>query len=129
MSSGEKRLSALQKDILIRLLTRVLGQRAAKVPPWISGPGIRLSHIRPKGVARAKSAAFSRALARLERRGLVVRNNVATGIPTGPLKGRQRVKAEEPPPRRTDHVILTPAGEDAAKRLTNSALTPDSRPG
>lgn len=110
--TGHK-LSWLQKDILCVLLAHLGGR------PQPLG-GVRVKAIRERGLTPADRAAFSRAIARLERRGLVIRSNSTSGLPAGhPRAGRVRVRIEEPAPRRTDHLILTPAGEEMAKRLTN----------
>src|SRR5262245_14440457 len=103
------RLSKPQRGILRNLLRyvehaealpgalRVYGKETVPVK-WRRGG-------RPKG--RADSAAFSRALRRLESRGLVVRTNVAGGMPSGPRKGSIRQRLDEPHGTRTDHVFLT----------------------
>jgi hypothetical protein len=66
----------------------------------------------------AACAAFSRALRRLEGRGLIVRTNVTRGMPSGHRKRCIRLLASEPHATRTDHVLLTEAGRETAKRLT-----------
>ncbi len=115
MNSPAK-LSALQKDILRCLLVHVR---------WMDGNGgralwgVSVKGLREKGVSRSDSAAFSRAVRRLEARGLLVRTSCASGLPAEHERhGYIRLKREEPAPRRADHIILTPEGEEAAKRLT-----------
>jgi hypothetical protein len=76
-------------------------------------PGFGLL-FRARGSGGADRAAYSRSLLRLECRGLVIRSNGTTGLPTGGI----RTRADQPAPRKTDHLILTPAGEELAKRLT-----------
>lgn len=56
------------------------------------------------GITPVERASDSRALARLERRGLILRQNIT----------RVRQSADEPH-RRTTHVQLTPAGRNVAK--------------
>jgi hypothetical protein len=110
------KLSELQQRILKRLLEwykhlRANPNRCHPVAVW----GVNLADFRrhesKDAVARA---VFSRALARLERRGLVLRINGAQGLPGGGI----RRSVDEPAPVRTDHLLLTPEGEEAAKRLT-----------
>lgn len=69
----------------------------------------------------ADRANVSRALQRLEARGLVIRNNDRTGI------GPARTSREQPAPSRATCVKLTPAGRTIAKRLTLADFTNVSR--
>jgi hypothetical protein len=115
------KLSRLQKDILRRLLAwyeqlRAHPVRGSPVAVW----GVRLTDFRRRDRKDASSrAAFSRALARLERRGLVLRINGTNGLPDGhPRRGSVRRSLDEPAPDRADHLLLTAEGEEAAKRLT-----------
>ena len=64
--------------------------------------------------SRADSAAYSRAVRRLEARGLVLRINRSRGDPT---TGRIRGSAREPAPGRSDCLVLTESGEEVAHRL------------
>lgn len=68
------------------------------------------------GWSPSDRATTSRALARLEKRGLVVRTNVTTGC--GPEGIARTDTTQAPPPKRTDHVILTPLGRQVAEGLT-----------
>jgi hypothetical protein len=114
------KLSALQKDILLCLLPwhEWMRENAGRLGR-MALQGVPVAIIRHKGVSRADSAAFSRALRRLETRGLVIRTNVRTGSPVGDEEyGPVRLQLDEPVPKRTDHIILTPAGEEIAKRST-----------
>jgi hypothetical protein len=68
----------------------------------------------------ADRASWSRAVRRLELRGLVVRTNQSSGVPgDGPHKGQYRRVASEPH-NRTTHLRLTALGIEAAKRLTKA---------
>jgi DNA-binding MarR family transcriptional regulator len=67
----------------------------------------------------ADRAAFSRALRRLEQRGLVVRTNYSRGLPDGSGWARQR--ADQPAPVRSDHVILTDQGRAVAEAVNKQA--------
>jgi hypothetical protein len=121
VARADAKLSALQKDILLCLLPWAEWLRNS--PDCYAAcrdHGAPLMRIRPKGVSRADSAAFSRALRRLEARGLIIRTNSSSGSPEqqGWPRGRVRLRMEEPAPKRTDHIILTPEGEAVAKRLT-----------
>ncbi len=108
------KLSGFQKNILYVLLEHVEeGKRRNYQSLSI---GMPVKEIRDKGVSRADSASFSRALARLEKRRLVICNNVRSGLPQ---TGRLRCSLDEPPPLRTDHLILTPEGEESATRVNN----------
>jgi hypothetical protein len=111
----------LQKDILRCLLPyhQWMHSKDTNYPAAMLHQGVPIARIRRKGVSRADSAAFSRALRRLETRGLVIRTNVQSGSPGDDEEwGTIRLKMEEPAPKRADHIILTPAGEEIAQRLT-----------
>lgn len=111
-------LSALQRAILVCLFEDYVD---LATPPttkhWLS----QLTHwgARLRLVAdhetRATQAARSRALARLEARGLILRQNEVSGSPT---RAMARRSAAEAPPLRTTHVLLLPAGIEVAERLT-----------
>ncbi len=90
--------------------------RTSGVPiRWLRGYG----HDR----RRSDSAAFSRALNRLEQRGLIVRTNTVTGLPPGhPRAGYVRQAAEEPH-KRTNAIILTDAGREEAEYLSVNIIT------
>jgi hypothetical protein len=93
-----RKLSGLQREILRRLVAAFSHGGARKIPLW------RISGRRQKGVRSASSsekAAFSRALARQEVRGLLVRSNEVSGLPDGPRKGYIRQSADEPHRRTT----------------------------
>ena len=76
-------------------------------------------------LTRSDHAAISRALSRLERRGLVIRQNSCTGTPglpevynrsIGGMMPRDcRLSPEEPAPKRSDHVMLTLTGRQIAE--------------
>jgi len=112
------KLSRLQKQILLDLL-RVIRRhekRAEGFPEiarWRRVPVFALRRTaEPK--SRADSAAYSRAVRRLEARGLVLRINRCRGDPT---TGRIRSSARQPAPARSDCLVLTKRGEEVAKQL------------
>jgi hypothetical protein len=112
------KLSRLQKQILLALL-RVIRRhekRAADFPEIARWRRVPVSALRrtdePK--SRADSAAYSRAVRRLEARGLVLRINRCRGDPT---TGRIRSSARQPAPARSDCLVLTKRGEEVAKQL------------
>ncbi len=120
MSREQGGLGAFQKDILRCLLHHTQRQRLPDYPSRQRAQGVPVKWIRPKGVSRVDSASFSRAIRRLEARGLVIRTNYVSGCPAGEnfREGQVRLKMEEPAPKRTNSIILTPTGEEIAKRLT-----------
>jgi hypothetical protein len=114
------KLSRLQKQILLKILQIVrqpqeYGDDFSEIGRYRRVPVLYLREQRhPK--SRGDSAAFSRAVRRLESRGLVLRINRARGDATG----RIRKSASEPAPRRADCLVLTKLGEEVAKRLHES---------
>ena len=120
MRNPTSKLSKLQKSILRRLLNYVRRRRAEGLKKSARGLPrgvflIPMKWLRAKAdKTKSESAAFSRALRSLEKRGLVVRSNVRTGIHRGRRRGEIRVSLKEPVPLRSDHVILTPEGEATA---------------
>lgn len=66
------------------------------------------------GFTRGDSAVWSRSLKRLEDRGLLLRINDISGSPDGPAV---RQSKEDPPPRRTTRVKITPLGLEVAEIL------------
>jgi hypothetical protein len=118
MSRG---LSQLQQSVLADLLLYVErveadGNDYAKnnlchfgVPvPWLRGRKVYHSP--------ADRAAFSRMLARMERRGLIIRRNGVTGLLDGPRAGLSRASVEEPHTRTTG-IILTDTGRKTAEQI------------
>lgn len=96
-------LSVLQKEVLTFLYreTLVLDERGSnRARYW----GVRW---RPHAETPTAQAALSRAVRRLEQRGLLVRKNERTG---GNRNGR-------PIPWRTTHLQLTAEGKQTAERL------------
>jgi hypothetical protein len=112
------KLSRLQKQILLNLLQiiRRHENQSEDFPEIVLRRRVPLAALRttdqPK--SRADSAAYSRALRRLEARGLVLRINRSRG---DPATGRIRGSAQEPPPRRSDCLVLTARGEEVARQL------------
>ena len=94
-------------------LKRMLREHVEGVPvKWLRGYG--------QGRRRSDSSAFSRALRRLEQRGLIVRSNHSTGMPVpkdSPLHGLKRTSADQPH-RRADQIVLTEAGRTEAERVS-----------
>jgi len=106
-------LSRLQKHILVTLLANyqaVERNGNGYALQDLSGWGIRC---RTEGT-RAQQASISRALRRLEQRGLILRQNQAS---RSPGNGGLRHTAEDPHDRRT-HILLLPVGREIAERLT-----------
>ncbi len=121
MLEPSKRLSKLQLYILDRLLHSYRHIEATgdeQLIQSVYNTGIRLEEILGAGQpTRSQSASDSRALKRLEQRGLILRNSIVSGTPS--REGRLRGSVQELPPRRTDAIILLPPGRSIAeKRLT-----------
>jgi hypothetical protein len=112
------KLSRLQKQILLDLLQFIWHHEKQKqdFPEIVRYRRVPLRMLRttdePK--SRADSAAYSRAVRRLEARGLVLRINRSRG---DPATGRIRRSAREPAPGRSDCLVLTKSGEEVANRL------------
>jgi hypothetical protein len=113
-----RKLSRLQKQILLNMLQLIRqhekdGGDFAEIVRYRRVPLLCLrGEDAPK--PRADSAAFSRAVRRLEARGLVLRINRTRG---DPATGRIRRSALEPAPRRSDCLVLTKTGEEVAELI------------
>jgi hypothetical protein len=110
-----QKLSRLQKQILLNLHRFIRkhekhGDDSPEVVRYRRVPLTALRGDEPKG--RADSAAFSRAVRRLEARGLLLRINRRRG---DLITCRIRRSAREPAPRRSDCLVLTKRGQKAAK--------------
>jgi hypothetical protein len=119
-----KGLSRLQREILCGTLAlyrdvEEYGNDFAQM--LVKTGGVGLKHLRPRGVSPADRAAFSRALKRLEARGLIVCSNTTSGIPSGPRARYIRTSADEPHGR-TDSLFLTDLGRETTERLTNTGV-------
>jgi hypothetical protein len=108
------RLSALQRDILCRLLAHEhrADQNGQSDPRCtaikdLRGPGPHLA---------ADSAAFSRSIRRLASRGLVLLCNFANGVRSGPNAGKVTIDPTDKNAR-ADHIMLTPLGRAAARSV------------
>ena len=105
------RLSRLQKSLL-RWLIRRHNYIAEHGNPYEQN---RLHYFgvkwRPQADTPSQRASVSRAIREMENRGLLLRQNVL-------CEGRARLTREDPHDR-TTHVKLLPAGDQAAKLLTN----------
>jgi hypothetical protein len=115
------KLSKDQRAILRALLRYV---EWAESRGWRSSRGfdriaVPMRWLRPRGAAysRAASACFSRSLLRLEGRGLILRSNTTSGVPSGPEAMRVRTRADQPLGR-TECILLADEGREVAKRLT-----------
>jgi hypothetical protein len=117
------KLSRLQKGILLALL-QVIRRHEKRAEEFLENARYRrvpVSVLRSSDApkSRADSAAYSRAVRRLEARGLVLRINQTRGDPeTGLIRG----SAREPAPARSDSLVLTTSGEEAAKELAGPRL-------
>jgi DNA-binding MarR family transcriptional regulator len=122
-TTAAAKLSKAQRAILEDLLCYLQTQPAGQ---WRPAPGcsppIPLRELRGRrsrrgawGKTRADSAAYSRALRRLEARGLVLRTNVMSGRPD---TGHVRTAADQPHGR-SDHVFLTDLGRQVAGQIQN----------
>ena len=108
--AGQRKLSPLQRTLLLWLYCE------HRDGGWLHD---RI-HWRSSGSAAA-IAARSRALRRLEQRGLVLRVNCSTGVPgTGFVR-----KIISELHNRTTHVEVLPAGVELAKRLTSEVPAND----
>lgn len=112
----DARLSKVQRDLLLWAYDH--RPTSAMNVAW----GARLKW--PKGMPPARRASLSRALRRLERRGLVLRQNTTTG---SPVTGAAR-KSPDEPHTRTNCVALTAAGLELCERLTQSTTDWVNRP-
>jgi len=122
-------LSDLQRSILLRVAEATEWARPRMTDValrCLEAQGVSLAWVR-RGMDKtpAGRAAFSRALKRLERRGLALRANRTSGLPEGPRKGYVRETVDEPH-RRTDVVKLTPAGLETVNSHRGRCLLTDS---
>lgn len=114
MSDPTHKLSQQQKDLLRYLLTQT--EKKEKELAGLPEDHPACVELRFWGVpwgtegTRSEQAVLSRALARLEARGLLLRQ---CGSSTN-----GRSSTAEPPPPRTTSVTLTALGREIAKRLT-----------
>ena len=112
------RLSGLQRAILLYLAQeRIAGRTMAQWQPSRWYPTWSPSN----------RAVFSRALHRLEARGLILRQNQRAAVP-GSWTGYRR-SVTDPFMKRTTTIELTPIGREVAERLTNGVSPDVSRSG
>jgi hypothetical protein len=113
LSGGQRRILA---DLLVYYRNReeAGGNSAAQVRIW----GVPLKWLRgtKRDRTAADSAAFSRSIRRLEARGLMLRNNSANGVLSGPSRCRARRSIDEPIAR-ADHLLLTDMGRQVAETV------------
>ena len=102
-AAADKGLSSLQREILMMLMEAEEDGEAEEL--W----GVRLRLQYP---TRAESAGLSRAVRRLEQRGLLQRRNQHTGDKYCDPEG----KCARPHPRHT-HLLLTELGREVGRRL------------
>jgi hypothetical protein len=124
-TTAATKLSKAQRTILAELLDSLLWLESQPGRRWrpaplcstrIPLPGLRRRSRRGTwGWTRAESAGFSRALRCLEARGLVLRTNITSGMPSGPKAGRVPTSADQPH-RRSDHLYLTDLGRPMAQQ-------------
>jgi hypothetical protein len=98
------KISDQQRDVLTWLLNAYhAGTATAFGVPYYTGGG------------PSSRASMSRTLARLERRGLVLRQNPNTG------EREPRTAASDPKANRTSHISFTPLGRAVATHLSDQA--------
>ena len=113
------KLSIQQKSILQHLWRLYLEDKQNQARPGFPA-GCKTADTfgpvyRTKG-PRSDQASMSRALARLEARGLVLRQNICRGSPG---RGEYRRTADDPKSVRTHNVSFTDLGKVVAKWLTS----------
>ncbi len=112
------KLSGLQKQMLVILFDLHQEQREF---PDTSVWGVAWQPAKQwPAMNRADGAALSRAIARLESRGLLIRQNIRNGTPES---GRRRDTPQSMPPLRCDHILLTEAGHAAARLIKTQPKT------
>lgn len=109
-------LGGLQRNILVAVWNATEAGRSERA--W----GVRWGSLLPRNKSRSLSAAASRALRQLERRGLVRRRNQVSGDrhqSQQPVEIGGQVWTRIPPPEhhRSTHVELTDAGVVIARAL------------
>jgi DNA-binding MarR family transcriptional regulator len=106
------KLSKVQRDLLAFLYAEHVAGGA--------GPGYDgCIHWRTEGTD-CQRATLSRALRRLERRGLLLRLNFFSGM--GERHGFGVRQSKNDPHNRTTHIKLLPLGVEIGKRLTNQLI-------
>lgn len=122
-----RKLSKRQKSLLLYLWKYYLElkehERRPGFPSYLKLTDIWGIPWRVGGSPAAHSA-ISRSIRRLEERGLVLRQNRASGSPG---RGNPRITKDDSIPLRSTHILLLPLGQEAAKRLTNSVTGNDNR--
>jgi hypothetical protein len=99
-------------DLQIRILvwSYVMTAAVEQSLGWLFIWGIKWEFSQDDIHGEYSDQAVSRALRRLESRGLLVRSNH--------LRGQIRSSASDPPPTRTTAIKLTPVGRDVAQLIT-----------
>lgn len=125
---NDRKLSKLQKWILSYLWEMTTdieenGNDSAKTDLRVWGVKWYPSTLHKTWIASDR-VGTSRALRRLEERRLVIRNNDIKGVPG---EGGCRMSLDQPAPKRTNYVKLTPEGRETAKRLTKNNFLNVSR--
>lgn len=126
----QTKLSFLQRVILRTLLDMHIEGEAHDVAFAVARPEMKAMHDQtaiwgaqwnPSRIFddfdRAVSADISRAVGRLEKRGLVIRQSQRRGTPDS---GRARTSPDSMPPVRCTHVLLTPSGRAIASEIQNT---------
>jgi hypothetical protein len=127
----QTKLSFLQRVILQALLDLHIEGEACDVAFKAARPEVKGMHDRTKiwgamwqpsklfqDYDRAVSADISRAVARLEKRGLVIRQSANHGSPDS---GKVRTSPDSMPPIRCTHILLTTEGRAVADALKETA--------
>jgi DNA-binding MarR family transcriptional regulator len=111
------KLSGVQRDLLVFLY--------AEHADGGAGPGYDgCIHWRIDGTD-SERATLSRALRRLERRGLLLRLNFVTGM--GERYDLAMRRSKDDPHNRTTHIKLLPPGVEVGKQLTNQTAANANR--
>jgi DNA-binding MarR family transcriptional regulator len=117
-------LSDMQKDVLLEVHRRIRRDEESdsafmKAMLYrLNAGGVSIFQLRGMGRRRSRSnsAAFSRALKRLEQRGLIVRLSTPKGRTVGHVTRFSRMAEKDC--GRTDIIVLTDAGRAEAERLS-----------
>jgi len=119
----QKPLGQLQRHLLVALLRNARYHEEWEDARPEPSPGVRIARTfgtpwRPKkwwpDMSRAEAANVARALARLEARGLLIRQHLTSSAPDS---DQEHTDPHSLPSRRCEHVLLLPAGRSIAEHL------------
>ena len=113
MTDLVSRLSKVQRDLLAFLYAEHLAGGAGR---GYDG----CIHWHTEGT-NSQRATLSRALRRLEHRGLLLRLNFVSGM--GEQRGFGMRRSKDDPHNRTTHIRMLPPGVEVGKRLSNEAIS------